>query len=125
MSAGQRWTLVLMVVVIGIAAAFALWPLPAQTFQGEHATCDAGSGSQSALYVWAFPDSVVTGQQQTAAPQTAQAFVDFCKGIATTRLKQVAIAIVAALLIGTLVLVILGASEPRRGSPPERHSVAP
>jgi hypothetical protein len=121
MNAGQRVTMVLMVLVIGAAVAYAFLPLPNQTFRGEPATCGPGSSSSSAAYVKLFPQSVISGPVPAGQEDVAKAFENQCQGVADTRLTIVAVVSIATVVIGLLAIAILASNESRRAPPPEHR----
>jgi ABC-type uncharacterized transport system permease subunit len=119
MNTAQRVVVVLTMVVIGAAVAFAFLPLPNQTFQGEPATCGPGSSSSSAIVVKLSPRSVISGspgysQLTSAQRAVVDRFVNQCQGVADTRLWIVVVVGVAALLIGLACFYVV---DPRNTPP--------
>jgi len=118
MSGGQRVTLIIMVIVVGIVATFAFLPLPRQA----EGTCGPGTTSSSAVWVKLFPDSAVWGDDISGATEqaAADAFKAHCQGVADARLVEVGVVSFASLLVGAVVLAILDPARRRAPRPVHR-----
>jgi hypothetical protein len=105
------------VALIGWAAILLFSPLPVQNMGlGAIGTCGPGYSSESALSVRMNPNSVVEGQRDVdptsiIAAQEQQEWVDYCVGVADSRLKLSAVIGVVGVLIGAATLV-LAATRP-------------
>ncbi|QPG90955.1 hypothetical protein [Rhodococcus qingshengii] len=106
------------VAMIGWAAVLLFIPLPAQNMSlGSVGTCGPGYSSESALSVRMNPNSVVEGQQNVdptsiVAAQEQQEWVDYCVGVADSRIKLSAVIGVVGVLVGAAT-VVLSTTRPR------------
>lgn len=100
------------VALIGWAAALLFIPLPAQNMGlGTVGTCGPGYSSESALSVRVDPNSVVDGQRDVdptsiVAAQEQQEWVDYCVGLADSRLKLSAVIGIVGVLVGAATVVL-------------------